>query len=494
MKGKDEMIYKNPMIRGMYPDPSVCCKDGVYYLVNSTFEYFPGVPIFTSTDLVNWSQIGNCLTRKSQLDLSNTDCSGGVFAPVIRYHEEKFYMITTCACRDSFKNFFVTAKNPAGEWSDPIFVDFHGIDPSFYWENGHTYIQYAGRGEIFQIEIDEETGDIIKGPILLTTGCGGRDAEGPHMWKKDGYYYLMLAEGGTREGHMETLMRGKNLWGPFEPSPYNPILTNRECAREPIQCVGHADWVIGPEGKDYLVALGTRSLRHQTLLGRETVLTPAKWTEDGWLVSETGHLPEQWEGNLANTQNLEKIFCIDMNQKTMPLQVVSPRDAYSECYKFEDGVLKIKGNKNALSDGNAASWMIRQSEFKFELEVDLKAEIISEIDEAGIVIRSSDDYHFSLFRTMRDGKQVIVLRKKVADLENEIVCALEEKQLEDQIRCRVKGNKQQYTFYCDEKKIGWSYTKHLTVQTAGTPNTGAMLGIFAAGEAKAEIGKFQYQI
>lgn len=488
------MLYQNPIIRGMYPDPSVCYKDGVYYLVNSTFEYFPGVPVFESTDLINWKQIGNCLTRKAQLDLSNTDCSGGVFAPVIRYHAGKFYMITTCACRDCFRNFFVTAEDPAGEWSDPIFLDFKGIDPSFYWENGHTYIQYAGRGEIFQIEIDEETGNIIKGPIMLTTGCGGRDAEGPHMWKKNGYYYLMLAEGGTREGHMETLMRGESLWGPFEASPHNPILTNRECAKESIQCVGHADWIIGPDGKDYLVALGTRHLRHQTLLGRETVLTPARWTEDGWLVSETGNLPEQWEGTIAETQNWEKTFCLDMSQKTMPLQIVSPRDAHPECYKFKDKVLKINGNKESLSDGTGACWLIRQSEFDFTFEVDLKAEVKDESDEAGIVIRSSDDYHFSLFCTVRDGKQVVVLRKKAADLENETVYVLSEEQLKGQLTFQAAGNKKQYTFYCNGEEIGWSYTRHLTIQTAGTPNTGVMLGIFAAGEAKAEIGRFQYQI
>lgn len=488
------MFYQNPILRGMYPDPSVCYKDGVYYLVNSTFEYFPGVPVFASTDLVNWKQIGNCLTRKSQLDLSNTDCSGGVFAPVIRYHDGKFYMITTCACRDSFKNFFVTAEDPAGEWSDPVFLDFKGIDPCFYWEDGHTYVQYAGRGEIFQIEIEEKTGTILKGPILLTTGCGGRDAEGPHMWKEDGYYYLMLAEGGTREGHMETLMRGESLWGPFEPCPYNPILTNREEAKEPIQCVGHADWIVGPDGKDYLIALGTRHLRHQTLLGRETVLTPAKWTEDGWLVSETGHLPAGWEGNVAEKQEMERGFCLDMNQNHMPLCILSPRNAHPECYTFEDGVLRIKGNKDSLSDGNGACWLIRQSEFEFTLETVLKAEIDAEADEAGVVIRSSDDYHFSMFRTVRNGQQVVVLRKKASDLETETICELSEEELNGQMTFRVEGTKERYIFYCNEEQIGWSYTKHLTIQAAGTPNTGVMLGIFAAGEAKAEIDKFEYHI
>lgn len=488
------MLYQNPIIRGMYPDPSVCYKDGVYYLVNSTFEYFPGVPVFKSTDLINWKQIGNCLTRKSQLDLSNTDCSGGVFAPVIRYHDGKFYMITTCACRDSFRNFFVTAEDPAGEWSDPVFLDFHGIDPSFYWEDGHTYVQYAGRGEIFQIEIDEKTGAILKGPNLLTTGCGGRDAEGPHMWKKNEYYYLMLAEGGTREGHMETLMRGESLWGPFESCPYNPTLTNREEAKEPIQCVGHADWIVGPDGKDYLIALGTRHLRHQTLLGRETVLTPAKWTEDGWLVSETGHLPVSWEGNVAEKQEMEKVFILDMNQERMPLRILSPRDAHPECYTFENGVLKIKGNKDSLSDGNGACWLIRQSEFEFTFETVMKAQIKAGEDEAGIVIRSSDEYHLSMFCTVRDGKQVIVLRKKASDLETESVYELSEEQLNGWMTFKVEGTKEKYTFYCNEKQIGWSYTKHLTIQTAGTPNTGVMLGIFAAGEAEAEISRFEYQV
>lgn len=486
------MKYQNPILPGMYPDPSVCCVEGTYYLVNSTFEYFPGVPVFKSCDLVNWIQIGNCLTRESQLQLGASPCSGGVFAPVIRYHKGCFYMITSCMSKYGLKNFFVTAEDPAGEWSDPTYLDFEGIDPSIYWEDGRTYVQYAGFGEIFQVEVEESSGQILKGPELLTRGCGGRDVEGPHIWKREGYYYLLLAEGGTREGHMVTLMRSRELWGPFEASPYNPVISNKDLPREPIQCVGHGDWITGPDGKDYLVTLGTRHVKHKTILGRETMLTPAYWTEDGWLRSLYGYMPIKWEGDLGSEQKPHTGFTLDMEREKMPLYIISPRTDNRDCYQFENHALAIRGNESSLCEGNCAFWGIRQSEFTFSLFARLKSCTLSDqSDEVGLAMLSSDDYHMSLFFAMRSQKLSVVLRKQTADLVTEQ--AKELKDTED-ICLKITGDGERYQFFCQNELIGWTYMKHLAIECAGTPNTGVVGGIYAAGSGKAVVREFVYEV
>lgn len=487
------MKYKNPIIPGMYPDPSVCCVDGVYYLVNSTFEYFPGVPIFKSEDLINWMQIGNCLTRETQLILGDSSCSEGIFAPVIRWHEGKFYMITTCFMKGKMNNFYVTTENPAGEWSDPVYIEIDGIDPSFYWEENRTYIQYAGRGAIYQVEIEEDSGKIIQGPQILTKGCGGRDTEGPHMWKRNGYYYLLLAEGGTREGHMVTMMRGKELWGPFEPSLYNPVISNKDWAKEQIQCVGHADWVIGPDGKDYLVTLGVRHLRHKSILGRETMLTPAYWTEDGWLRSQYGYMPTEWEGNLGAEQKPLPEFVLDMKEEFMPSCVISPRTDNKVNYQFKNKKLYISGNGHSLSEGIASFWGVRQTEYEFDLELEIQCTLItSEKDEIGLVMRASNGFHMSIFCTKRKGELVIVLRKQAADIVSETIYTPNQS-LDKEYVLRISGNKSKYQFFCEDMLVGITDQKHLSAECADTPNTGVVGGMYIAGNGKAVVSRFSYR-
>jgi len=485
------MKYTNPIIAGMHPDPSICKVGDTYYLINSSFEYFPGIPVFSSRDLVNWSQIGNCLTGKAQQILSTSPCSGGIFAPVIRWYMNKFYIITSCFNQEGIHNFIITADKPDSEWSDPLYFDADGIDPSLYWEDDRTYVQYAGRGKILQIEIDLNSGAIIKGPELLTTGCGGRDVEGPHLWKKDDWYYLMVAEGGTREGHMENLLRSKNLWGPFEPSPYNPVISNKDMAGEPIQCVGHADWIVGPDGNDYLVALGTRPWKHKTILGRETMLSPAYWTKDGWLRSTFGYMPSEWEGDLGTQYPLNKQFILDMSKQQMPFWIISPRSDHKESYQFMNGVLKITGNHYRLEDGKCSFWAVRQSSMCFKMEMTFRFVQNAVNDEAGITMLATEDYHFSVFCTTRDNNRKIVIRKKLADVVEESVsdCKISEDHL---IHLTIYGRDNQYEFRCNDQVIGTCLQKHLSTECADTPNTGMVGGFFVTGNGVAYIDEFSY--
>ena len=214
--------YTNPVIPGYYPDPSVCRVGEDFYLVNSSFQYFPGVPIFHSRDLIHWEQIGNVLDRESQLPLKGASSWTGIYAPTIRYHEGTFYMITTNV--GSGGNFFVTATDPRGPWSEPIWLKQGGIDPSLYFEDGRCYMVSNPNDGIWLCEIDPKTGEQLNESQMLWQGDGGRYPEAPHIYHKDGYYYLLIAEGGTEFGHKLTIARSRNIYGPYESNPDNPIL------------------------------------------------------------------------------------------------------------------------------------------------------------------------------------------------------------------------------------------------------------------------------
>ena len=274
--------YSNPVIAGFYPDPSVCRVSDDFYLATSSFEYFPGVSIFHSRDLVHWRQVGHALTRNSQVKIVGS--SAGIYAPTLRHHSGRFYMTTTSIGGGG--NFYVWTDDPAGEWSEPNWVDQGGIDPSLLFDNGAVYFTSEGGDGIQQCEIDIETGRRLSESRVIWPGTGGRNPEAPHLYKIYGLYYLMIAEGGTEYGHMETIARSDSPWGPFEPCPHNPILTHRNRSGHPIQATGHADLVQVQDGSWWAVFLGTRPAPnvyppwHNR--GRETFLAPVAWTEEGW--------------------------------------------------------------------------------------------------------------------------------------------------------------------------------------------------------------------
>lgn len=491
------MKYQNPIISGFYPDPSICSKDGIYYLINSSFEYFPGIPIFKSADLVNWSQVGNCLTRKSQFDLKGVRCSGGIFAPTIRYYNGLFYIITTCVNNNGFKNFYIYTDNPEKEWSDPIYIEIEGIDPSFFWEDGRSFVQYANCGEIFQVEIEIVTGNIIEGPHVITKGCGGRDTEGPHMWKKNGFYYLMLAEGGTREGHMVTMMRSKSVWGPFEASPYNPVISNKDRPREVLQCIGHADLICDENNKNYLVALGTRHYKHRTILGRETMLTPTYWTDDGWLRVENGYMAFENETSYDGQQEKNKSIFIDMNSGNLPVEVITPRYCKYEDIKFSNGAMYIKGNDYTLDETEECMIIaLRQTEYDFEINTKIRFCPNDSKDESGLVMMMDNYHYMSLFISKRNDEDALVLRKKVADIITEEVYHLNNK---DFVKLWIKGSKEKYYFgYLDEDNkrvvIGESFTKHLSSESCFSPFTGVVGGVYIIGNNESCVNEFKYTI
>jgi len=295
--------YRNPVLAGFYPDPSITQVDGKFYLVNSTFTFFPGIPVFESRDLVHWRQIGNVIDRPRELNFDNKDVSRGIFAPTIRYNKGLFYLITTAV--DAGGNEVFVAKNPAGPWSDPILLPSleGGIDPSlFFDDDGKAYVvnnglpeggpRYEGHRAIWIQEFDTATRKLV-GPRKMLVNGGVDPAkkpiwiEGPHMYRHDGGYILMCAEGGTSTQHSEVVLRSKSPWGPFKPYQGNPILTQRDLPADrpdPIINAGHADLVEAPDGSWWAVFLASRAFEQVHYnTGRETFMLPVTW-HDGWPV------------------------------------------------------------------------------------------------------------------------------------------------------------------------------------------------------------------
>lgn len=258
-------------------------------MVHSTFEYFPGLPICHSKDLVNWEIVGYCISEPEQMQFTGVNCSDGLYAPTIRYHEGTFYVVCTNVSIGG--NFYITATDPAGPWSEPILVDQGGIDPSLLFDtDGKVYFTSNGWEEkgrhtvafIQQSEIDIKTGKLLTEPRRISYGTGGRCLEAPHLYHVGDWYYLACAEGGTDLRHMVTVFRSKSPWGPFESHPDNPILTARDENRPPLSAVGHADLFEDKYGKFWMCFLCYRTIGKYHHLGRETGLVPIEWTEDGF--------------------------------------------------------------------------------------------------------------------------------------------------------------------------------------------------------------------
>lgn len=284
----------NPVLPGCHPDPSVCRVGDVFYLVTSSFGWFPGLPIHRSTDLEHWELIGHVLDRPSQAPLLGLDLNDGVWAATIREHAGVFYVVATIAReRRGSLSFVATATDPAGPWSDPVTLDAAGIDPSlFFDDDGRCWYTAArdavdpavtGPGELWLREFDPQTMTLI-GPehVLWHGALRGQWVEGPHLYRRDGRYWLIAAEGGTERQHAVTAASADTVTGPYTVDPRSPLLTHRHLdPAHPVQNVGHADLVDGPDGRSWAVVLGVRPVDHLHTLGRETFLVPVQWTASG---------------------------------------------------------------------------------------------------------------------------------------------------------------------------------------------------------------------
>ena len=486
----------NPIIPGFHPDPSIVKAGDDYYIINSSFQYFPGVPIYHSKDLVNWEHIGNVLTKESQLPLKDATSWLGIYAPTIRYHDGTFYMITTNIGNGG--NFMVKTKDPKGPWSEPIWLKQEGIDPSLWFEDGKVYMMSNPDGTITLCEIDPETGEQLTPSKGLWSGCGGRYPEGPHIYKKDGYYYLLISEGGTELAHHLTIARSKDIYGPYEPNPNNPILTNCNMKGQgsQIQGTGHGDFVQATDGSWWVVFLAYRnyvgSYHH---IGRETFIAPVEWKEGEWPIVNGGN-PIEPIMKVPNVPEKKP------KQKRDPkIDPTSPEWVYiqnpiQENYKFENGKLTLTASNNTLSSNNRPTFYGRRQEAaSFELETEINLKTLSDGCTAGLSIHQIHDGHFDLSVRKSNSTIEVLFKHKIKSLEGEKPDAIDESI--EKIKLRIRSDEKLYFFEysIDEGK---NYVKLdeqdvIMVSTEVVGGfTGVVLGMYAEGEGSAEFAYFDY--
>lgn len=519
------MKYRNPIIPGFYPDPSVCRVGKDFYLVNSSFEFFPGVPLYHSTDLVNWEQIGHVLTRQSQLPLTGCRTSGGVFAPTIREHNGRFYMITTNMGKTNsagapMQNFIVHTDDIHGEWSEPVLLDQAGIDPSLFWDDDGTcyYVgtHFGSQGQgIGQFALDPDTGERLSETKIIWYGTGGKCPEGPHMYKINGVYYLMIAEGGTEYGHMETIARADNVWGPFESCPHNPILTHRNLApsfgdrADPayveFQGTGHADLVEDGTGNWWLVFHAIRPTRSQLHhIGRETMLAPVEWV-DGWPVIYGGKTVQSvMETKDAPTAQLDDNGCARQGDfsveadftktRALPVDWAYLRNPHMENYRFDGGFVLTAGEDTLDGMGSPSFVGVRQRQFQAQVDAVLAFDP-QEGAQAGITVFHTNEHHYDLLVTRRDGQRTAVLRKRVCDMvtESDPVALLDS----GPVMLQIKSHKLGYDFFVSTKddepvKVGDGLSQLLSTEVMAGTFTGCFFGVFCQGRpgAKARFTRF----
>jgi xylan 1,4-beta-xylosidase len=486
-------MYENPVVRGMNPDPTICRAGEDYYLATSTMYLYPGVPIYHSRDLVNWRLIGHALTRPEHFQPERTAGAHDIYAPTLRFHDGTFYMITTNVRGGG--NFFVAATDPAGPWSDPIFVDADVFDPSLLFDrDGKVY--YSRRGamhdkDVVQAEIDITTGELL-GPVRsIGVGMVSDDAEGPHIYHIGDWYYLLNAEGGSRFLHMATIGRSRSVWGPFEPCPHNPIIAQHNAWWHTVRSAGHADLVDAADGSWWAVFLATRHASYDglTVLGRETFLAPVRWVDE-WPV--------------VNVQAMRELMVDALTLPLHPWPAEPVRDdfdamtfglawAFLACpdaprFSLSDrpGFLRIRGADAPFAGSQSTFAGKRQTEFVFEANTQLEFDPTGDGEEAGLSVFHREEYHYDLYVTRRGGSRVVVLRKTVGDIVVEAALPIEN----GSVRLRVVGDAGKYTFSFSVgadlfRVAGTGLTQLLAAEVVGSWN-GMLIGVFAAGNGQPE--------
>jgi len=496
--------YKNPVIPGFNPDPSVICVNDTFYCVTSSFQYFPAVPIYQSTDLIHWKQIGNVLDRKSQVDLKGCNSWGGIYAPTLRYHDGTYYMITTNVTNGG--NFLVTAKSPAGPWSDPVWVRTGWIDPSLYFEDGKCYMVSNPHDAIYMCEIDVKTGEILSPERAIWGGTGGRYPEAPHIYKKDGYYYLMIAEGGTEVGHNETIARSKNIYGPYLPNPSNPILSHFRQLKQGdhIQATGHAELVQAPDDSWWAMCLAYRTMSNgMHNLGRETFLAPVRWDKNAWpVINGNGTIDIDMQvPTLPQSQNHTPAIRTTFLNNQLGHEWVYLRNPIAENYTFHNGKLRLKASEHNLNSMEQPTAVFRrQQHINFLAQTEVSIGNATKDDNAGLTAYMDTEAHYDLIvRRTAKGCEVVLhcqIKGLALDIKKASISG-------NNASLRITGDSENYHFFysTDNGKnfieLGSLSTRYVSTECSGG-FTGIMLGMHCCKASKnsnvnADFSYFDYK-
>ncbi len=477
-----EISYNNPVIPGFYPDPSVCRVGSDYYLVNSSFEYFPAVPIFHSKDLINWKQIGHCIHDKDQIKGEIN-----IFAPTIRYNDGIFYMITTNITFGG--NFIVTAKNPAGPWSEAIWIDMPEIDPDlFFDDDGNVYVISS----TFELAmINPLTGQLLSERKKVWNSSGGRYPEAPHIYKKDGFYYLMAAEGGTEEAHMVTIARSNNIWGPYIDNPANPIATHVGVSGmgNPIQGIGHGDLIQAHDNSWWMLLHGYRSVTGYPphhILGRETCLVPVSWPKGGWpVVNGNGTvLTEMTCPTLPQFPVEQKAVRTLFNSQSLDMEWNYIQPAVNGNIEIDKDkeVLVLKGSALKIGEsGNPTFVGRRLTDINFSVTTRMDFNPNIENEEAGLILLNNGS-HFDLMVQNINGKRMLYVKLQFGQTIYQS-SGIELKP--GYVDLRIEGNGPEFIFSYSQNSsefqiIEKADSRFLSTQTLGW-FTGVYAGMYASG-------------
>jgi xylan 1,4-beta-xylosidase len=532
--------FVNPVLAGFYPDPSVCRVDSEYFLVNSTFSYFPGIPVSKSIDLVHWKLIGYVMNRPEQIKLDGLGVSRGIFAPAIRYNKGTFYV--TCTLVDAGGNFIVTSKKPEGPWSNPVWIpQINGIDPSMFFDtNGKSYIVYnsippgnvslyGGHRTIRMYEFDIDSLKVRGEEKILING--GTDItkkpvwiEGPHIFQKDGYYYLIAAEGGTSVQHSEVVFRSRGIEGPYEPYKHNPILTQRHLdpgRKNPITCTGHADFVTTVGGDWWSVFLGCRPYEDDFYnTGRETFLAPVKW-KDGWPVITEGNEEVQYRYPIpvGHIRGGEKTsyggnfqYKDEFDKKQLEPDWMFLRTPHKNWYDLESEpghlVLHLTG-ETCAGNMNPAFLGRRQQHLKFSAGTSMRFSPGTENEKAGLLIFQNEEHFYFLCKSVENGVPKVQLFKSAdrgrSDKQMELMASrnITGKNSAGWIFLKIEANKDLYSFSFASESGRFEVLKDsvdarfLSTKVAGG-FVGCMIAVYATslGEPssnKASFDWFEYR-
>ena len=510
-----ENTFQNPILSGFHADPSICRVGDDYYLVNSSFVYFPGLPIYHSKDLVHWEQIGNGIHRSEQINFTRSAFSEGLWAPTIRWHNGTFYIVNTLVQdgREAERtNFVITAKDPKGPWSDPIVIEgADGIDSSlFFDDDGRVWYcgnficpsqRYPGHHGIYLCELDPETLQIIGNRKILLDGASihGKWTESPHIYKKDGYYYLMISEGGTFTNHCVMILRSKTIDGDYEICLRNTILTHRHLPLSyPIVAVGHADLVETQNGEWWMILLAVRPYTGFNYnLGRETFLVPITWDEEGWPLIDT---PDGLVDREVRKPNLP-FFCRGRQSpndhfegEILPLHWNRIRNVGQKFFSLQErpGYLRVQLGKEKLTDNLAAPHFLgrRQEHMCFSAGTCMEFQP-SNGEEAGLALVQSDEFNYIVTVGRENEKIILKLyqNENMAQathynfigrkIETTVLAHQELFDYNGRIYLFVQGDRETYSFYygfCEGEKI--LLEDKVDASLLSTTRAGGFVGVF----------------
>jgi alpha-N-arabinofuranosidase len=519
--------FKNPILAGGYPDPSICRVGNEFIMVNSSFEYFPALPIHKSKDLVNWELAGHGLNRleqvSGQINLIDVQSNGGIHAPTIRFHNGKYHIITTNVYYDEIKqratatNFIITSSKPEGPWSNPIIIKgAPGIDPDiFFDDDGRVWYTgnhqpldptFNGETEIWMQELDPNSFQLIGQRFFVWRGaCGGVWAEGPHIYKKDGNYYLLIAEGGTSFNHSIMVAVSDTITGPYVSNERNPIFSSRHLSYDNwVHSTGHGDLVELEDGRWYVMMLGVRGdVKRKSNMGRETFIAPVSWEIEPYdwkekkivwpvIAPQTGKILKNNPMIFSETTpNKETYFVDNFNDTNLGLAWNRRRAPMQKMIDLasNSGSLRLYTNHNKLQERKRANFTgIKQTESDFSFETKMTFSPASDSDEAGIAIVQKDNNFLSL--TLKQSSDDIALELK---LMNEIQTSIASKKIDYNsklpIQLKVESFNNKYHFYyaLENQKfqlLAEAAANHLLSHGY----TGAHIGLYATSNGQMSTG------